>query len=92
MYVELSIYVILYVNIVIILTQYIIYMLCAAVRWSDIAGLEFAKKSVQEIVVWPMKRPDVFKGLRAAPKGILLFGPRMYPLYIYIYIYILHSN
>ena len=24
--------------------------------WDDIAGLEFAKKCVQEIVVWPMLR------------------------------------
>lgn len=26
------------------------------VRWEDIAGLEFAKKCVREIVVWPMLR------------------------------------
>ena len=47
----------------------------AVVTWEDIAGLEFAKKCVQEIVVWPMLRPDVFTGLRAPPKGLLLFGP-----------------
>jgi SpoVK/Ycf46/Vps4 family AAA+-type ATPase len=46
-----------------------------AVRWTDIAGLEFAKKSVQEIVVWPMLRPDIFTGIRGPPKGLLLFGP-----------------
>lgn len=45
------------------------------VRWDDIAGLEFAKKNVIEIVVWPMLRPDLFKGLRGPPKGMLLFGP-----------------
>eukprot|EP00466_Bigelowiella_natans_P002537 jgi/Bigna1/92969/estExt_fgenesh1_pm.C_1220001 len=45
------------------------------VSWNDIAGLEFAKKTVHEIVVWPMLRPDLFKGLRGPPKGLLLFGP-----------------
>ena len=45
------------------------------ISWEDIAGLEFVKKSVMEIVVWPMLRPDIFKGLRGPPKGILLFGP-----------------
>ena len=45
------------------------------VKWADIAGLDFAKQSVQEIVVWPMLRPDIFTGLRGPPKGLLLFGP-----------------
>jgi len=27
------------------------------VDWNDIAGLEHAKKSIKEIVVWPMLRP-----------------------------------
>lgn len=45
------------------------------ISWDDIAGLEFAKSSVQEIVVWPMLRPDLFTGLRGPPKGLLLFGP-----------------
>jgi ATP-dependent 26S proteasome regulatory subunit len=45
------------------------------VKWSSIAGLEHAKKSVMEAVVWPMTRPDLFKGMLAPPKGILLFGP-----------------
>lgn len=39
------------------------------------AGLEFAKKSVEEIVIYPMLRPDIFYGIRAPPKGLLLFGP-----------------
>ncbi|KAL3191606.1 hypothetical protein MRX96_059704 [Rhipicephalus microplus] len=45
------------------------------VHWDDIAGLEFAKQSVKEMVVWPMLRPDIFTGLRQPPKGLLLFGP-----------------
>ncbi|CAM9348968.1 fidgetin-like protein 1 isoform X2 [Lampetra fluviatilis] len=45
------------------------------VSWDDIAGLDFAKATIKEIVVWPMLRPDIFTGLRGPPKGILLFGP-----------------
>eukprot|EP00126_Sphaerothecum_destruens_P001771 Sdes_comp15193_c0_seq2m4014 len=45
------------------------------IEWDDIAGLEFAKATIMEIVVWPMLRPDIFTGLRGPPKGILLFGP-----------------
>ncbi|ELA41012.1 uncharacterized protein VICG_01971 [Vittaforma corneae ATCC 50505] len=45
------------------------------VNWNDIVGLEDVKKIVNEIVVWPMLRPDIFTGLRGPPKGLLLFGP-----------------
>lgn len=45
------------------------------VSWDDIAGLEDIKKIINEIVVWPMLRPDIFTGLRGPPKGLLLFGP-----------------
>ena len=47
----------------------------AKIEWDDIAGLAHAKKSIQEAVIWPMKRPDIISGLRRAPRGILLFGP-----------------
>lgn len=45
------------------------------VRWDDIAGLEHAKKCVTEMVIWPLLRPDIFKGCRSPGKGLLLFGP-----------------
>ena len=45
------------------------------VEWDDIAGLEFAKETVKEIVVYPLLRPDIFTGLRGPPKGLLLFCP-----------------
>ena len=43
----------------------------APVNWDDIAGLEFAKNTIKEIVVWPMLRPDIFTGLRGPPRGNL---------------------
>ncbi len=45
------------------------------VTFDDIAGLADAKKTVREVVCWPMKRPDLFTGLRRAPNGLLLYGP-----------------
>jgi SpoVK/Ycf46/Vps4 family AAA+-type ATPase len=45
------------------------------ITFDDIAGLEFAKKCVNELICWPMTRPDLFQGLRALPRGLLLFGP-----------------
>lgn len=45
------------------------------ITFDDIAGLDEAKQTVQEVVCWPMKRPDLFTGLRRAPNGLLLYGP-----------------
>ncbi|GKZ00115.1 AAA ATPase [Mayamaea pseudoterrestris] len=43
--------------------------------WSDIAGLEAVKQSLQENVILPLLRPDLFQmGLRK-PQNILLYGP-----------------
>lgn len=45
------------------------------IDWDDVVGLDLVKKNINEIVLWPMQRPDIFKGLRGPPKGLLLFGP-----------------
>jgi len=46
------------------------------VKWTDIGGLEKIKKSLKEMVEWPLKYPDSFKRLGVKPpKGILLYGP-----------------
>ncbi|CAH0718757.1 unnamed protein product, partial [Brenthis ino] len=45
------------------------------IGWDDIAGLQQAKCVIQEAVVWPLLRPDIFTGLRRPPRGVLLFGP-----------------
>lgn len=45
------------------------------VVWNDIAGLEQAKSSLKEAVVYPFLRPDLFSGLREPAQGMLLFGP-----------------
>ncbi|CAB4254037.1 similar to Saccharomyces cerevisiae YPL074W YTA6 Putative ATPase of the CDC48/PAS1/SEC18 (AAA) family, localized to the cortex of mother cells but not to daughter cells [Maudiozyma barnettii] len=45
------------------------------VQWDDIAGLNTAKNSLKEAVVYPFLRPDLFKGLREPITGMLLFGP-----------------
>ncbi|QDZ23925.1 spastin [Chloropicon primus] len=45
------------------------------VGWKDIAGLEKAKQSLREMVILPATRPDLFKGLRAPTRGLLLYGP-----------------
>jgi hypothetical protein len=47
----------------------------ALYRWDDIAGLDYAKRTIQEAVILPNMRPDLFQGLRAPPKGVLLYGP-----------------
>lgn len=45
------------------------------VHWSDVAGLDVAKKALKEAVVYPFLRPDLFLGLREPARGMLLFGP-----------------
>jgi len=38
------------------------------VSFDDIAGLQFAKNTLEEIIIFPMLRPDLFSGLRSPPK------------------------
>lgn len=46
------------------------------IKWEDIGGLEDVKKSLREVVEWPLKYPDSFIRLGiTAPKGVMLFGP-----------------
>lgn len=43
------------------------------VRWDDIANLKDAKRAIQESIIYPVRRPDLFP--LGWPRGILLFGP-----------------
>ncbi|KAH8413452.1 hypothetical protein KR009_011340, partial [Drosophila setifemur] len=43
--------------------------------WEDIAGLESAKSTFLEAIIMPLRRPDLFTGVRCPPRGVLLFGP-----------------
>jgi len=45
------------------------------VKWGDIKGLEEIKKIITETIIMPRLRPDIFKGLLAPSKGILMYGP-----------------
>ena len=45
------------------------------VKWEDVAGLENAKKAIQEAVILPIQFPNFFTGAIKPWKGILLYGP-----------------
>jgi len=45
------------------------------VCWDDIKGLSDVKKVLNETIIYPQKRPDLFQGIRAPVKGILFYGP-----------------
>ena len=44
------------------------------IKWTDVAGLEQAKSSLQEAVILPAKFPQFFVGNIKPWKGILLYG------------------
>ena len=43
------------------------------VTWGEVAGLEDAKRAIKEVIVYPVKRPDLFP--LGWSRGLLLFGP-----------------
>uniref|UniRef100_A0A1J3DR80 Protein SUPPRESSOR OF K(+) TRANSPORT GROWTH DEFECT 1 n=1 Tax=Noccaea caerulescens TaxID=107243 RepID=A0A1J3DR80_NOCCA len=45
------------------------------IKWTDVAGLESAKQSLQEAVILPVKFPQFFTGKRRPWRAFLLYGP-----------------
>ena len=46
------------------------------VRWDDVGGLDAVKRELRQAAEWPLRHPELLRGLGARPaKGILLHGP-----------------
>ena len=45
------------------------------VPWESVAGLDDAKRLLKEAVVMPIRYPELFRGLLAPWRGVLLYGP-----------------
>src|SRR5437879_3270167 len=43
------------------------------ISWDDIAGLERPKRAIEESIIFPVRRPDLFP--LGWPRGILFYGP-----------------
>ena len=44
------------------------------VAWTDVVGLNDAKRMLKEAIVLPRQYPELFTGLRAPWKSVLLYG------------------
>lgn len=51
------------------------YIPSSGVCLKDVAGNITGKQALREMVLLPNIRPDIFVGLRAPPRGLLLYGP-----------------
>ncbi|CAD8052394.1 unnamed protein product [Paramecium sonneborni] len=45
------------------------------VSFEQIIGLDNIKNKLEETIIMPNLRPDIYTGIRAPPKGILFYGP-----------------
>ncbi|KAL0228264.1 hypothetical protein RCL1_004407 [Eukaryota sp. TZLM3-RCL] len=45
------------------------------ITFESVAGLENEKRLLKECIINPLQNPQLFTGLRAAPRGVILFGP-----------------
>ena len=45
------------------------------ITFDTISGLRAAKSRLNEMIIMPLVRPELFRGLTSPPKGLLLFGP-----------------
>ncbi|OQR95602.1 ATPase [Thraustotheca clavata] len=46
------------------------------VHWDDIGGAADVKQSLQEMVVWPFEKPEIFTRMGITPPiGLILYGP-----------------
>ena len=46
------------------------------VKFTDVIGPKEAKEIIRDIIIVPNLHPDLFKGSRVPPRGLLLFGPQ----------------